>query len=450
MAESELADKHLAELHAEAARLGVPGYRMLRREALIEAIGERGGEPAPEPEEVPEEEPEEEPSAGEEPEPEKEAEPAEAAERAPEPEPERREAETEQVSGILDITYRGYGFLRLRGLEPSPGDVYISASQIRRCELRLGDLVEGPARQPARGERYPALVHVDLVNGVEPVEEEKDEGVEMGPERTRLEDLTPIAPHRRLRLEPDEADVLTRAIDLLVPLALGQRVLVWAAPRSGRTTLLRGLAGAIQRTEERPGLVVLLVDERPEEATAWSEVLPDDELAVATAEMSPREQARVAELALERAKRRAEAGEDVVLIVDSLSRLAVAQRDPADVKHLFGAGRELAEEGSGSLTVIASALDGVADEGAARDAVETTENALIRLDPELAAAGVHPALRAADCRATGEDELREPDELDAVRRLRAELVGKEPAEAAAILRERLEGSRSNAELLESL
>jgi transcription termination factor Rho len=426
MAESELADKHLSELHAEAARLGVPGYRMLRREALIEAIAE-------EVEDGPEVQPTDEAEGAEE-----ESEPAEPEER------ERREPETEQVSGVLDRTYRGYGFLRLRGLEPAPGDVYISASQIRRCELRLGDLVSGPARPPARGERYPALVHVDLVNGVEPVDEEE------GIERPQLEDLTPIAPHRRLRLDPDEADLLTRAVDLLVPLALGQRVLVRAAPRSGRTTLLRGLAGAIQRTEERPGLVVLLVDERPEEATAWSEVLPDDELAVATAEMSPREQARVADLALERSKRRAEAGEDVVLIVDSLSRLALARRDPADVKQLFGAGRELAEEEAGSLTVIATTLDGIADEGAAREAVETTENALIRLDPELAAAGIYPALRPEDCRVSGEEALREPAELEAARELRAELAGKEPQEAAALLRERLERSRTNAELLADL
>ena len=440
MAESELADKHLSELHAEAARLGVPGYRKLRREQLIEEIVERGGgdgafeaesqaaveerEEEAEHEGVPEAEPREE---------------REAARR--EPEPARREAETEQVSGVLDRTYRGYGFLRLRGLEPSPGDVYISASQIRRCELRLGDLVSGPARQPARGERYPALVHVDLVNGVEPVE---------GMQRPSLEDLTPVAPRRRLRLDPDPADVLTRAVELLVPFALGQRVLVWAAPHSGRTTLLRGLSGAIQRTDERPALVVLLVDERPEEATAWSEVLPDDELAVATAEMSPREQVRVADLALERAKRRAEAGEDVVLIVDSLSRLAVAHRDPANVKHVFGAGRELAEEGAGSLAVVATVLDGVADDGAARAAVETTENALIRLDPQLAAAGIYPALRPEDCRVSGEEELREPDELEAARRLRSELAGKEPADAAGWLRERLEGSRTNAELLAAL
>jgi transcription termination factor Rho len=432
MATRDLADKHLSELHGEAARLGVPGYRMLRRDELIEEIAARAGVP-PEAEEEP---PVDEQLSAEE-EAADEAEPAEVEPEAEQKE-RRREPETEQVSGVLDRTFRGYGFLRLRGLEATPGDVYISASQIRRCELRIGDLVSGPARAPERGERYPALVHVDLVNGAEP---------EVGAERPRLEDLTAVPPRRRLRLEPDSADVLTRAVDLLIPLAHGQRVLVRAAPRSGRTTLLRGLAGAIQRTEERPALVVLLIDERPEEATAWAEVLPDDELAVATAEMSSREQVRVADLALERSKRRVEAGEDVVLIVDSLSRLAVAQRDAGDVKQLFGAGRELAEEGAGSLTVIATALEGVADEGAALAAVETTENALIRLDPELAAAGVYPAIRPAELRALGEGELREPDELDAVRRLRAELSGMEPENAAAALRERLEATRTNAELL---
>jgi transcription termination factor Rho len=434
MPNSDLADRHLAELHAEAARLGVPGYRMLRREQLIEEIAQRAGSAEPEPVAALVGEPEG---------PEEAEAPEEAA--APEAEPqeprERSEAETEQVSGVLDRTYRGYGFLRLRGLEPAPGDVYISASQIRRCELRLGDLVSGPARPPERDERYPALVHVDLVNDVEP---------EDGWDRPLLDDLTAVAPRRRLRLDLDPADILTRAVDLLVPLALGQRVLVWAAPRSGRTTLLRGLAGALQASAERPGLVVLLVDEGPEEATAWAELLPDDELAVASAEMRPREQARIAQLALERAKRRAESGEDVVLIVDSLSRLVAPSGDPVRVKRIFGAGRELAEEGAGSLTVIATALAGAADEGAARAALETTENALIRLDAELAAAGVYPALLAGDSRAGAEDELLEPAELEAVRRLRAMLGEREPAEAAALLRERLEATRTNSELLSTV
>ncbi len=405
MAAPESTDKHIAELHSEAARLGVPGYRKLRRDKLVAEIAAHGGE---------------------------------AAERST---PELSEAETEPVIGVLDRTHRGYGFLRLQGLQPSAGDVYVSASQIRRCELRLGDQVSGPARAAERGERYPALVHVDLVNGEEP----REEAI-----RSELEDLTAIPPTRRLWLEPDSADVLTRAVDLLVPLAFGQRVLVSAAPRSGRTTLLRGLVGAIQGSPEPPALIVLLVDERPEEATRWAELLPDDELAVAGADMRSREQAHVAELALARAKRRVEGGEDVVLVVDSLSRLAVAGADPTRVKKVFGAGRELAEEEAGSLTVIGTTLDGSDDEGAARAAVETTESATIRLDPELAAEGVYPALAFGECRAFGEEELREPDEVGKVRELRSRLDELEAADAAATLRERIEATAANDELLSSL
>jgi transcription termination factor Rho len=343
------------------------------------------------------------------------------------------------VTGVLEITPQRYGFLRMHGLESHPEDVYISASQARRCELRPGDEVSGPARAPHRGERHPALVHVDRVNGAEPLTVDRPE----------FEQLTPIIPKRRLPLDHDPSDVLTRAVDLLAPLAFGQRVLVMAAPRSGRTTLLRGLAAAIVAVEA-PELIVLTIDERPEEATVWRQALPDAQVATATAELAPAEQVRLAELALKRAHRRAEAGADVVLIVDSLSRLAVASGDPAEVKRLFGSGRDLAEEESGSLTVIATVVEGAEDGGAAERAVITTESSLIRLDPELAAAGVVPALRPGECRVSNEDELRQPEELAAVRRLRSLLADLAPAEAATVLRERIESSPTNAELLSGL
>ncbi len=241
---------------------------------------------------------------------------------------------TEQVTGVVEITPQRYGFLRLDGLEPGPGDVYLSASQARRCELRPGDEVSGPARPPRRGERHRALVHVDRVNGLEP----------LAVDRPEFDQLTPIIPKRRVPLDREGVDALTRAVDLLAPLAFGQRVLVMAAPRSGRTTLLRRLATAVARLDG-PELIVLTIDERPEEATAWHQALPDAEIAAATAELAPAEQARMAELALERARRRAEAGADVVLVVDSLSRLAVVSGGPAEVKRLFGSARDLAEEG---------------------------------------------------------------------------------------------------------
>jgi transcription termination factor Rho len=401
---------------------------MLSRDQLVAEISERDGE-APE-----------EPDGG--------AERGEPAERRPEAKPERErldEVETEEVAGVLEVTPQRYGFLRFGGLEAQPDDVYVSASQIRRCELRSGDEVAGPARAPRRGERHRALVHVDRVNGGDPPTEE----------RPAFDELTPVLPKRRVPLG-ESTDVLARAVDLLTPLALGQRVLVTAAPRSGRTTLLRALARAIA-AQEGIDLIVLLIDERPEEATAWREALPDSEVVIATADLPPEDQVRVAELALERARRLTESGRDTCLVVDSLSRLAVASssakgRDSAvaEVKSLFGSGRELSEEPAGSMTVIATVVEGAEDDGAAERAVMTTESSLIALDPELAAAGVFPALRVADSRVSNEDELRDAEELGAIRRLRSLLADLDPAEAAKLLRERIEGSASNAELLSSL
>jgi len=425
-----LQDLHLADLHARAAELGVPRYRMLRRKELVAEITERDG------------------GAGAEMEEEETPQPEERRERRREPKPDRErleDAETEDVVGVLEVTPQRYGFLRFGGLEAQSDDVYVSASQIRRCELRSGDEVGGPARAPRRGERHRALVHVDKVNGGEPPSEE----------RPAFDDLTPVLPKRRIPLGESD-DLLVRAVDLLIPLALGQRILLAAAPRSGRTTVLRALAGAIA-AQEGLELIVLLIDERPEEATAWREALPDSEVVSATADLPPEDQVRVAELALERARRLAESGGDACLVVDSLSRLAVASSsaggrgsDVAAVKSLFGSGRELSEDSAGSLTVIATVVEGAEDDGAAERAVITTESSLIALDPELAATGVVPALRVADSRVSNEDQLREPDELDAIRRLRSLLADLGPVEAAKLLRERIEGSASNAELLASV
>ncbi len=424
----KLDDLHLAELRARAAELGVPRFRLLRRDRLIAELQQRGGADGsageaaagdPSTADTP-------PQGGPVAEPEREREPLESA-------------PTEQVSGLLEVTPQRFGFLRLKGLESGPDDVYVSASQVRRCELRPGDQVSGPARAPRRGERHRALIHVERVNGYEPLAEDQ----------RRFDELTPIAATRRVALDRDASDVLTRAVDLLAPLALGQRVLVRAAPRSGRTTLLRGLAKAMSEAGEVE-LIVLLIDERPEEATAWREALPGVEIATATAELPPADQSRLAWLALERARRLVEAGSDVVLIVDSLSRLAVAANDVAEVKRLFGSGRELEPAGSGSLTVIATVVEGADDDGAGERAVITTESSLITLDPELAAAGAIPALRAAECRISDEEKLRSAAELEASRRLRSLLADLDPTEAAALLRERIEASSSDADLLERI
>jgi transcription termination factor Rho len=401
-----LRDEHLAELHRLARELDVPRYRMMTRDQLIEAI-EEGGEGAV-------------------------TDDGEPVQETPE-DPE--EAAHEEVIGVLDRMPQGYGFLRLSGLSEAEGDVYVSASQIRRCELRPGDRVTGPAREPRRGERHRALVRVEAVNGRSP--EEK---------RTHFEDLTAAPPHRRLLPPEASGDALVRAVDLLGPLAFGQRVLVLAEPRSGRSTLLRALGSSI--AEAGAHVCVLLADERPEEVTQWERALPQAEIFAATADQEPREQVRAAELAMGNAKRLAEGGEDVVVLMDSLSRLALGYRDPARVKRLFGAGRELDENGGGSLTVIATVL-AADDRGAqVQEALETTENLVLRLDPDLAAKGIVPALVVSDSRASGEDALRDAEEMEKVRHLREDLGEMDAEEAARRLAELIGDSSNNAELLD--
>jgi transcription termination factor Rho len=366
-----------------------------------------------------------------------EDEPVETGPSGPEGGDERgAEAPTEPVRGVLELTRQRYGFLRVTGLAPADGDVYVSAAQVRRCELRNGDDVSGPAREPRRGERHPALVHVDTVNGEEPLSEVRPE----------FDDLAAIQPERRIPLDDAREDVLVRAVDLLAPLAFGQRVLVRAAPRSGRTTLLRSIARAAAAADTAR-VIVLLVDERPEEATAWREAVPVAEFAIATAELAPIEQVRTAELALDRARRLAETGTDAVLVCDSLTRLAVAAGDVAEVKRLFGSGRNLS--GGGSLTVVATAFAG-GDAPDAERAVSTTESALVVLDPELAAAGITPAIRADETRVSNEEQLREAADLEATRKLRSLLANHDERETAELLRERISASATNAELLSSL
>jgi transcription termination factor Rho len=408
-----LKDLHLADLHERARELDLPRYRMLTRDQLVEAIEEAGGEAdkakRPPQEERPPSDSDVRPREGR------------RRDRRPRPEPEE-EVETEEVTGVLDRMPQGYGFLRLTGLHSAEGDVYVSASQIRRCELRPGDEVSGPAREPRRDENHRALVRVASVNGREPEAE-----------RLQFEDLTPVPPHRRLPTA--DAEPLVRAVDLLAPLALGERILVLAEPRSGRTTLLRALARAFGAGGARP--LILLADERPEEVTEWERAMPEAEVIASPADTEPRDQVRAAELAIGHAKRRAEAGEDVVVIIDSLSRLALGYRDTSRVKRIFGAGRELEGDDSGSLTVIATVLEGDERTPEVRSALETTENVLIRLDAGLAAQGIVPSLVVSETRASGEEQLRDGAEMAEARELRAELEAMEPAEAARALGERV-------------
>ncbi len=330
------------------------------------------------------------------------------------------------------MTSEGHGLVR-------EGDqvAYVSAAQIKRCELKSGDKVSGPTRAPRRGERHRTLVRVEQVNGAAP-----ESG--RGPQ---FDQLTAVTPTRRINLGVERGDVLTRAAEVLAPLAYGQRVLVRAEPRSGRSTLLRGIAKAILAGTDKAKVSVLLVDERPEEVTEWRRQVSGAEITAAPADQIPADQIRAAEQALTGAKRRAAKGEDVVLILDSLTRLAVAYGDAMAVKRYFGAGRDLAEAGTGSLTVIAVVLAG-SDEGTAvARAVATTESTSLDLSANLAAEGLVPSLIAVRPSVAGEELLRDEKELRAARRLRSELRLMPAEEASKVLAERIAATASNAELL---
>ncbi len=344
------------------------------------------------------------------------------------------EPELTEVTGVLDILPRGSGVIRSDDA-PAAG-VHVSPAQIRRCELRAGDEVSGPVRPARRGERRPSLVRVEKVNGSDPVEDRSP----------RFDSLTPIAPHRPIPLAPPDGEILARAVDLLAPLAFGQRVLVESQPRSGRTTLLKSLARAIIAGNPDVSVTVLLVDERPEEVTAWNREVSGAEITAAPVDLGAHDQVKIAERALTRVKRQAEAGEDVLLLIDSLTRLGSAYGDAGAVKPFFGIGRELEEEGAGSITVVATALVGTETGQRVLDAVRASENATVKLDAELAASGVTPSLGIAPSGATDPVGLIGEEGTAAIAWLRAELVQLDPPSAAARLAELLRGSASNEEL----
>lgn len=350
----ELEQSPLADLHAIASELGVEGYRRLRKAELIDALmGDEGGGDAAEAADSdaePEPEPKRRPARGgrggrsrrggrlhgegatdddgpadaAESEPDDEPEPRGRAARAEEPEPEPAEVR----SGVLDVLPNGSGFMRPDPFAHTRDDVYVSPAQIRRCELRPGDTISGPVRSPRRSERYPSLVHVETVNG---------EGADPPPERPRFEDLTPVFAAERLT-PPDGLDA--------PPFGKGSRVAVGGPPGSGITTLLRRIALTLAASHPDVELTVLLAGVRPEEVTEWRR---DSEVAIVGGafDRPVDEQAQAAEVAVERAKRRAESGGHAAIVLDSLDALP-----PAVARRVFGAARAL-EEG-GSLTVIAS------------------------------------------------------------------------------------------------
>ncbi len=369
------------------------------------------------------------------------------------------ESELEVRSGILDILPEGYGFLRCGGYLPSDQDVYVPANQIRKNKLRKGDICEGPIRPARAQEKFPALVRPLKVNEMEP---------EAAQGRTKFASLTPLFPDVRLPLEVDgqSDNILARIVDLIAPIGKGQRGLIVSPPKAGKTTVLKELANSITANNPECHLMVVLVDERPEEVTDMQRSVRG-EVIFSTFDRPAEEHTQVSELAIERAKRLVEMGTDVVVLLDSITRLARAHNlaTPASgrilsggvdstalypPKRFFGAARNI-EEG-GSLTILGTAL---VETGSRMDEVifeefKGTGNMELRLDRKLADKRIYPAI---DIEASGtrrEELLFHPDELTEVWKLRRVLMALESGAALELLIDRLKSTKSNAEFLASV
>jgi transcription termination factor Rho len=373
-----------------------------------------------------------------------------------------RRGHTLRVGGTLEILPEGYGFLRSTQASylNSPEDVYVSPAQIRRLGLQTGMTVEGVARAPFDGQQYLALLQVEAVNGGDP---------ERVGDRVLFQDRTPLHPDERLVLEADPDDLNLRVIDLATPIGKGQRGLIVAPPRTGKTVLLQKIALSLLRNHPECYVIVLLIDERPEEVTEMRRLVrgPSAEVVSSTFDGPAHEHLRVAEVALEKARRLVEFGKDVVILLDSITRLARAHNAEAPQngktitgglgvgvlekpKRFFGSARKL-EEG-GSLTILATAL---VDTGSKMDEVifeefKGTGNMELHLDRRLVDKRVWPAI---DINASGtrrEELLLDPEELRRVWLLRKVLSDMHPVEAMEMLTGRLRKTRSNAEFLMGL
>src|SRR5690554_6686682 len=359
------------------------------------------------------------------------------------------------ISGILEIMPDGFGFLRLDNYTPGQDDVYVSPSQIRRFSMRTGDEILGQVRPPKDGERYYALLKVIAINLLDP---------ELAPKRPCFDDLTPIYPIQRINLETTPDDYTTRLIDLLAPLGLGQRGLIVAPPKAGKTTVLKKIANSISKNHPEIDLIVLLIDERPEEVTDMERSV-DGDVVASTFDQPPENHVRVAELVLERAKRLVEHGRDVVILLDSITRLARAYNlvvppsgrtltggvDPASLrgpKRFFGAARNI-EEG-GSLTIIATALieTGSRADDVIYEEFKGTGNCELHLDRRLAERRIFPAIDIYKSGTRKEELLLTEAELDTMYILRKLLGSLGTAETTDLLIERLTNTANNAEFIE--
>ncbi len=360
------------------------------------------------------------------------------------------------VGGIADIM-ESYAFIRTSGYLPSPNDVYISLQQVRRFGLRKGDVVTGAVRQPQEGERrekFNALVRLDTINGVTPDEARN---------RVEFSKLVPLYPQERLRLETEPNVLTTRVIDLISPIGKGQRGLIVSPPKAGKTMVLQAIANAITTNNPECHLMVVLVDERPEEVTDMQRSVKGEVIA-STFDRPADDHTTVAELAIERAKRLVELGHDVVVLLDSITRLGRAYNIAAPAsgrilsggvdsaalyppKKFFGAARNI--EDGGSLTILATAL---VDTGSRMDEVifeefKGTGNMELILDRRMADKRIFPAVNVVASGTRKEEILMGSEELNIVWKLRRVLHALEPQAALELLLEKMKGTKSNVEFL---
>jgi len=358
------------------------------------------------------------------------------------------------VNGMLDIADGAW--LRADGYLPGPADIAITASQVRSLGLRRGDHLTGTAKLDPAGRRAVAL-RLDTINGEDP---------QRSVHRPAFYDLTPLHPQQRLRLETEPNVLMTRVIDLVTPIGKGQRALIVAPPKAGKTIVLQALANAIHRNNPECHLMMLLVDERPEEVTDMQRSVHGEVIA-ATFDRPPGDHTAVAELAIERAKRLVESGRDVVLLLDSITRLARAYNQAAPArgrtmsggldstalhppKRFLGAARNI--EHGGSLTILATAL---IENGSAMDTVifeefKSTGNAELKLDRSLAEGRVYPAIDITGSGTRHDEALLSPAELALTYQLRRALAGQDRRQGMQQLLERLRGTTGNAEFLRQL
>ena len=361
------------------------------------------------------------------------------------------------VEGILEVLPDGYGFLRGENYLPTPKDVYISPIQIKRFKLNTGDMIKGISRMPKEEEKFPALIFVGEVNGQSP---------ENAYRRKNFDDLTPIYPTERLKLETVPTEYAMRIIDLMSPVGKGQRGMIVAPPKVGKTTLLKKIANSISRNNPEVTLIVLLIDERPEEVTDMKRSI-NGEVIYSTFDELPEHHVKVAEMVLERAKRLTEQNKDVVILLDSITRLARAYNlviptsgrtlsgglDPSALhkpKKFFGAARNI--ENGGSLTILATAL---IETGSRMDDVifeefKGTGNMEVHLDRKLSEKRIFPAIDINKSGTRREDLLLTPKELETVFSIRKALSNLNTIEVTEQLINQIISTKNNDEFLDKM